>query len=64
MTLEQMGLGESFGKASSANTAFGSSRFIPMQTGIPVLSKVGYVIHLKHGRMKPWSRPLAKKRKN
>jgi hypothetical protein len=31
--LKKLGLGESFGKASLANTAFGLGRFIPMRGG-------------------------------
>jgi hypothetical protein len=68
MTLEQIGLGESFGKASSANTAFGSSRFIPMADRNSCFIQ-GWLCHPSEAwpyeaLEKDLPRPLVKKRKN
>jgi hypothetical protein len=66
--LERPGLGEPFGKASSANTSFVSSRFVPITNRNPWVVE-GWLRHsseawpyeaLKRGL----PRPFAKRRKN
>jgi len=66
--IREFGLGEPFGKASSANTAFGLSRFVPMTDRSPWVLE-GWLRHpseawpyeaLERGLHSP----LAKRRKN
>ena len=51
---KQPGLGEALGKGSLANTAFRSSRWVPMTYGNRGMWRAGDLIPLKHGLMKPW----------
>jgi len=67
-TSEQRGLGEPLGEASSANTAFGLSRWVPMtgrnpkagKSWLPLTSEAWPYEALERGL----PRPAAKQRKN